>query len=213
VLKFDKIFDISVCLGTEEITYPGDPEYKRETMSELGKNGAYELSRLTLSSHSGTHIDAPAHFIKNGKKIHELSLREFIQPACVIDIHHTSMITVDELKTVSWGPAKALLFKTENSRQGKISASMFTPDYVYLAPEAALYCLEKKITLVGIDYITIDKSGGTEFGSHNILLGHGVIILESIDLKDVPPGQYTLLCLPLKIYDGEASPVRAVLLQ
>jgi arylformamidase len=212
MLIFDKIIDISISLGTEEITYPGDPAYKRRQVTALKNGSPYELSSLSLSSHSGTHIDAPAHFIGNGKKIHELPLRRFILPAGVIEIQDNSLITLKELQAASWGPAKALLFKTENSRQGKITNGSFREDYVSLAPDAARFCVEKGISLVGIDYITIDKADAN-FAAHNILLGNGLIILESINLKQVTPGPYTLLCLPLKIHNGEASPVRAVLLQ
>ncbi len=213
MVEFREIHDISISLGTEEITYPGDPEYKRETVLELGKDGAYELSRLTLSSHSGTHIDAPSHFIRHGIKIHELEPRRFILPALVVEINDPDVITRDELKSSFCGTGGALLLKTANSTQGKIQRRGFTKDYAYLTPDAARYCVERNISLVGIDYITIDKPGGGEFEAHHILLGNGVIILESINLRDVAPGRYTLLCLPLKIYNGEASPVRAVLLR
>jgi arylformamidase len=213
MFDFKEVHDISVCLGKEEITYPGDPEYKREMILQLGSNGAYELSRLSLSSHSGTHLDAPAHFIREGKKIHELEPGRFILPARVIEIQNPKEITRDELKTAFHGSGGALLFKTMNSTQGRIERRGFSVDYVYLTPEAARYCVEKKVTLVGTDYITIDKAGGGEYEAHHILLGNGVIILESINLKHVTPGRYSLLCLPLKIYNGEASPVRAVLLR
>jgi len=98
-------------------------------------------------------------------------------------------------------------------KQTKITSGVFSSDYVYLTPEAARFCATKQIKLVGIDYITIDSFKSKEFLSHKILLENNIIILESINLKHVPAGSYTLFCLPLKIYNGEASPVRAVLLQ
>lgn len=213
MLAFKKAYDISVCLDSESITYPGDPEFKRELLGQINKKNQYELSKLNLSSHSGTHVDAPAHFIKNGKRIHELDVKDFILPAHVIDIKNHKEITLTEVQNTNCNPGEALLFKTDNSKQGKIISGVFSADYIYLTPEAAKFCVAKKCKLVGIDYITIDKSGSNQFQSHTMLLQHNIIILESINLKHVPPDRYTLLCLPLKIYRGEAAPVRAVLLK
>jgi arylformamidase len=213
VFAFQHIYDISVCLGQESITYPGDPEFERERLTQIDDSSKYELSKLNLSSHSGTHIDAPAHFLKGGKRIHELAAEDFILTAHVIEITNPKEITGAEIQNTNCSPGEALLFKTDNSTQSKITRGEFSADYVYLTPEAAHSCVEKKVGLVGIDYITIDKPGSSLFQSHNILLRHNIIILESINLNHVPPGVYTLICLPIKIHLGEAAPVRAVLLK
>jgi arylformamidase len=210
---FKKLFDISVCLGRESITYPGDPEFERELLGQINEENQYELSRLNLSSHSGTHIDAPAHFIKGGKRIHELAVEDFLLTAHVVEIKNHKAITSAEIQNTNCNPGEALLFKTDNSKKDKITSGVFSADYVYLTPEAAKFCVSRKVKLVGIDYITIDKPGSEQFESHKILLTQGIIILESINLQAVPQGIYTLLCLPLKIYQGEAAPVRAVLLK
>jgi len=118
-----------------------------------------------------------------------------------------------ELENLDIEPGDALLFKTDNSISSRCRNGVFFESFVYLSSEAADFCVEKKVSLVGIDYISIEKYGDETFPSHRKILGNNILILEGIDLKAVPPGKYTLLCLPLKIKGGEASPVRAILLQ
>ena len=109
-------------------------------------------------------------------------------------------------------PGDALLFKTENSRSGRCKSGAFSEDYVYLSEEAADLCIEKGVGLIGIDYITIDRYKDATFAIHHKILGNDILILEGIDLSEVPPGRFTLFCPALKIKNGEASPVRAFLL-
>ena len=207
-VNFRKIYDISVTLGLESITYPGDEPFRREVMRSI-EEGA-EVSRLIMSSHSGTHMDASAHFIKGGKRIHEYNIERFILPARVIEIKDPKEIKLEELEKSSIPENKALLFKTRNSMEGISRNGKFTKNFVHLSEEAADYCVKRNIPLVGIDYITIEKVGSNTV--HKKLLGNDIIILEGINLKNVPQGEYLLVCLPLKIMDGEGSPVRAILI-
>ncbi len=116
------------------------------------------------------------------------------------------------LRKLDIKPGEALLFKTANSMKGQCTRGTFSDDFVYISSEAADYCVEKKCGMVGLDYITIEKYGDTDFPAHRKILGANVYILEGINLKAVPPGSYTLVCLPLRIKGGEASPVRAILI-
>ncbi len=212
-MKYKKIYDISVVLGTESIDYPGDTPYSRDLICTIDDNGIYDLSKLVMSSHSGTHIDAPSHFIPHSKSIEKYDIQNFILPAQVVNIEDKESVQPVELENLDIEPGDALLFKTDNSISGRCRNGVFSESFVYLSPETAAFCVEKKVSLVGIDYISIEKYGDEAFPSHRKILGYNILVLEGIDLKEVPQGRYTLICLPLKIKGGEASPVRAILLR
>ena len=212
MIEYKAIYDISVMLGEESIDYPGDTPYSRELLSTIEENGIFELSTLQLSAHSGTHIDAPAHFIMNGKTIEQYEVGKFILSAVVVDLGNRIAGVPEDLLNIEVQPGEALLFKTENSTSGRCRNGVFSDQFVYIAKKTAEICISKKVSLVGLDYITIDPYGNEAFDAHRILLSKGILILEGIDLEHVPAGRYNLLCLPLKIKSAEASPVRAILL-
>lgn len=209
---FKQVFDISTTLGVESIDYPGDPPYVREVFCRIGDGGLYEMARLEMSAHAGTHLDAPAHFVPGGKTIDQYDVLDFILPACVIPIQNRQTVGRAELSGAPIHTGDALLFKTDNSASGRCRAGKFSERYVYLSLEAAEYCVEKRVNLVGLDYITVERYGDDDFPVHRLLSENGILILEGINLAHVPGGRYTLICLPMKISRGEASPVRAVLL-
>jgi len=211
MLHFETIYDISLVLGQEAITYPGDTPFSRKIICEINDGSMSCTSRLVMSAHSGTHLDMPAHFIAEGKTIDNYQIEHFIIPAQVIEIQSSKPIQASDLDSIDIHPKQALLFKTDNSISGKSRAGVFSDHFVYLTPEVADLCVEKQVSLVGIDYITVDDFEDKTFLVHRILLRNNILILESINLKEVPPGLCTLVCLPLKIKEGEASPVRAVL--
>lgn len=212
IIMYHKIYDISVSLGKEAIDYPGDTIFSRELIWTIRDSGICDLSKLEMSAHTGTHLDTPAHFISNGKTLNKYTVKDFILPARVVEIQNEFIIAPAELKHIEIKPGEALLFKTENSRSGRCKNGVFSDGFVYMTPEAADICVSKNVGMVGIDYITIERYQDQAFPVHRKLLGNGILILESIDLSNVPPGEYTLICLPLKIDVCEASPVRAVLL-
>lgn len=212
-MKYEKIYDISVLLGAESIDYPGDTPYSRDLIWTIKDSGICDLSKLVMSAHSGTHIDVPSHFIPLAKPIDQYAIQDFILPAQVVNIEDKESIRSIELENLEIEPGDALLFKTDNSINGRCKTGVFSESFVSLSLEAANFCVEQNVSLVGIDYITIEKYGEEAFPSHRKILGNNILILEGIDLKEVPQGRYTLICLPLKIKDGEASPVRAILLR
>lgn len=214
MIPFKAVYDISILLGVESITYPGDPPYKRKLVYAIKEGEICDVSKLEMSAHAGTHIDAPSHFFADHRKtIDQFAAREFIMPAVVVNIKDREAIRREELEGIPVQPGEGLLFRTANSLSGRCKNGTFSEIYVYLTPEAAEYCVEKGVKLVGIDYITIEKHGNDEFPSHKIILGNDILILEGINLAEVPPGRYTLFCLPLKINGAEASPVRAILVR
>jgi arylformamidase len=131
----------------------------------------------------------------------------------VVNIKDSKLIQPGELKGLDITPGDALLFKTANSTSGRNVSGVFSEDFVYISPEAARFCAEKGVGLVGIDYGSVDRRSETDFPAHYELLGNEILILEGINLKNVPPGRYTLFCLPLKIKGAEGAPARAVLVR
>jgi arylformamidase len=208
-----EIYDISVSLGDEAIDWPGNPPYIREMVSRIADGAYCDLSKITMTVHVGTHVDTPAHFISGAKNLDEFPIEHWIRPAHVVSIKDEKLIQPGELASLDIEPGDALLFKTTNSTSGRSTSGVFSEDFVYPSPEAAHFCVEKKVSLVGIDYGSVDRRSESYFPTHHELLGNGILILEGINLKDVPPGKYTLFCLPLKIKGAEGAPARAVLVR
>lgn len=209
---FKAVYDISVLLGKENAIYPGDMPYSRETASAIASGANCNLSNLMLCAHSGTHIDCPAHFIEGTKTIEAYPVERFILPAQVVSIDDCDSITQENMKEVNIQKGEALLFRTQNSILGLSRNGVFSEKFVYLSEDAAKLCVDLGASLVGIDYISIDKYGD-DAPVHRRLLEKDILILEGIDLRSVPPGRYTLIALPLRIKDVEAAPARAILLK
>ena len=156
-MRYKTIYDISVSLGEESIDYPGDTPFSRELLWTIKDSGICDLSKIVMSAHSGTHIDAPAHFISDSKTLDSYTVQDFILPTQVIKIEDKHSIMVSELENIDIKSGEALLFKTDNSVTGLCKNGVFSEDFVYLSPDAAEFCVEKKVKLVGIDYITHRK--------------------------------------------------------
>ena len=167
------------------------------------------MHKLLMGTHTGSHIDAPCHFLEGGRSIEQIPLYRFMEEAQVLEIRGKE-IGPEDLQGLEDGIG-AVLFKTRNS--GLMSLGAFYRDYVYLSPEGAEVLIERGVRLVGIDYVSIERFGTPDFRLHRRLLKADVLILEGLDLKDVPPGRYLLLALPLRIRGMDGSPVRAVLLE
>ena len=213
MIEYENLYDISILLGVESACWPGDPEYSRRLHASIAKGSLSDVSLLTMTAHTGTHIDTPGHFIPGGRKLDDYAAGDFILPARVVEVDGEGAIMPEALAGVQIEPGEAVLFKTPNSTTGRIAAGEFFEDGVYVSAEAARLCAERGARLVGIDYYTLDACGDLDFPAHRLLLEAGIPILETINLRDVPPGAYTLICLPLRLHGAEASPVRAVLLR
>lgn len=212
-IKFSECHDISVVLGAESIDYPGDTPFSRELVGDLSRGANYNLSRLVASCHSGTHLDAPSHFLEFGKSVDDYSLERFILKAHVVHVGDATCVSPQHVATCDLRPGEAVLFRTANSDRRLPTSGRFTADYVHISPNAAQACVEKGASLVGLDFITVEQFGIEGFPTHLTLMSGDVVILESLNLFAVPPGRYTLICLPLRIKGAEGSPVRAVLLR
>jgi len=211
--KFEVVYDISVSLGEESIDYPGTPPYSRELVAKKEDGDFCNISRMVMCTHSGTHVDTPLHFIGGGKNLDEYPIERWILPAHVVDVSDKEAVRSSELESLSIKPGDAILFKTDNSISGQGVNGVFSDSFVYVSPEAADFCVAKKVGLVGIDYNTCDKYGDSSFPVHYKLLGNDILILEGINLKGVSAGGYTIICLPLKVKGGEGAPARAILVR
>ncbi|HIE30828.1 MAG TPA: cyclase family protein [Methanosarcinales archaeon] len=198
------MIDITRTIGPDTVVFPGDAA---PFISQTHRGG-YTLSELTLNSHSGTHIDAPLHFFGSSKSLDMIPVKRFFLDADVVAIKSQVAVTVAELKGRRIDPGQAILFKTKNS---DLPRNQFHEDFVYIKPDAAEWLVDTGVSLVGIDYLSPDRYGDTDFPVHRTLLGAGVLILEDIDLRAVSPGRYQLVCLPIKIHQADGAPCRAVL--
>lgn len=212
VLNYNEVHDISVPLENAP-AYPGDDSYSRQWVSRLEEGADYNLSALTLGSHIASHLDFPIHLFKDGKTQDSYSIERFIIPAQVISVEGEEAVPSTAIPDQLINKGEALLFKTRNSMQRLMHNPVFSEDYISLTPDAARLCARKGIGLVGIDYLSVDSYDDASLPVHRTLLENDILILEGIDLNDIPCGRYTLICLPLRIKDAEASPVRAVLLR
>lgn len=191
--------------------YPGDPGAEIKPARQISDGAIANLSLLKLGSHSGTHIDAPHHFVDGGKTVDRLSLEALVGPVRVLDLTGVeSSIDREQLESSGLEGVTRLLLKTSNS--GLWSSADFSEDYVSLSGSAADYLVNLGIVLLGIDYLSIEQFKSEDYHVHHALLGAGVVVLEGIDLGQVEAGDYELVCLPLKIRGGDGAPARAILI-
>jgi len=179
---------------------------------DVNKGDKVTMSRIEMTSHDGTHIDAPLHFIPGGNTIDAMPVETTIGPCRVIEIKDAESVTVKELKPHKIKAGERILFKTKNTPR-VWATRQYAGKSVTISLEAARYLAEKKIRLVGIDYISIASAEPMENINdvHKAFLGNGIYILEALNLTDVKPGSYDLICLPLRIEKGDAGPCRVLL--
>ena len=207
-----RILDISVPISPELTVWPGDPGIVLEQYREIANGNTSTDSRLACSVHSGTHVDAPAHFFENGATVEQLPLDVLIGKATVVEILNDDLITPEIMEAQALpAETKRLLFKTKNSALWSDPDHQFNPDFVALSAESASWMADKGIKLVGIDYLSIQPFKDAEPLTHRILLEAGIIILEGLNLQGVNSGEYQLICLPLKLAGSEGAPARAIL--
>ena len=201
-----KVLDISRLIAPGSLVYPGDPPVSIRRYCRI-PDSPFNMLHLGLTTHVLTHIDAPLHFCAEGPAIDALAPERFFGAARVIEVEGSAVLP-EHVPEDAFG--LNLLFKTRNSR--KWDSREYDPNHVFITAEAARTIVQSGANLAGIDYLSVDPFGDDTFPAHRILLGAGVLILEGIDLSAAPPGDYTLIAMPLRIEQGDGSPVRAVLL-
>jgi arylformamidase len=206
-----RIYDVSRPLHDGGLIYPGDPEIRVRSHSSIRRGDPANVSSLALGSHSGTHVDAPRHFIPGGIPVDAIPIERLIGPTVVLDLPDVeTAIGAAELRRRDLDGHRRVLLRTRNSRWPVTSE--FTRDYCALAPDGAEYLLEREVELVGIDYLSIEPYGSLDFAVHHLLLEHGVVIVEGLELSAVPAGIYQLICLPLRLEGLDGAPARVVLI-
>jgi arylformamidase len=185
---------------------------KFDFLKDMRKGDVLTLSVYSMGAHSGTHIDAPMHFVRDGASIDHVPLGPLIGPARVIDIPDAvQSIDVAELNRHEWRGVPRVIFRTRSSLRGWMSSSTFHRDFAYVAPDAAQLLADAGVQLVGIDYISAERFGAPAPRTHQILLGKGIPIVEGLALGGVPAGDYDLIVLPIKVAGHEGAPARAVM--
>jgi arylformamidase len=207
-----KVHDISLTLRARMPVFPGEPTPLLEPTSQIERGASYNVSRLTLSTHTGTHIDAPLHFLAGGTPVDQLPVDVLVGPALVLEMPVEQEITATDLEAAAIPPGtERILFKTRNSRL--LDDEDFRRDFIYLTLDAARWLVERGVRLLAIDYLSVEKMDAQPNVVHQTLLRAGVVIVEGADLRRVASGPYLLACLPLKIEGADGSPVRAVLVE
>ncbi|MFY0761945.1 arylformamidase [Metabacillus dongyingensis] len=201
------IIDISRPIQNSTPTWPGDTPFDFELMWTKEASGSVNVGKLEMSTHTGTHIDAPFHVDSEGKKVHELDLSIYCGKAKVIHLQDVEVITAHELKKADLSETERLLIRTDSWDD----PLRFPEEFSYFHPDAAAYLKEIGVKLIGVDVPSVDFMKSKELPAHHSFLEHSIFILEGLDLSAAEQGDYELIALPLPIVDGDGSPVRAIL--
>ena len=206
-----KIYDVTLTLSPDVLVWPGEPQVAIESIRSMAQGDSNNVSLLHICSHAATHVDAPRHFIRDAISIDAIAPEILVGPARLLQVPDARDIDHNLLNKLNLKGVKRLLFGTRNS--SLLKQKLFESDYVSLTEDAARYLVDIGIKLVGIDYLSVEGYQKKGLPTHHILLEAGVVIVEGLDLTAVPPGDYELFCLPLKIKDGDGAPARVFLLE
>jgi arylformamidase len=202
--------DISLTIYPGMPYWPDNPAVNVEPSQCLAHGDVCNVSKITIGTHTGTHVDGINHFIKGGMGIDRMPLDATIGRARVIEIKDIESIKVAEIEPHQIQAGERILFKTQNSDRALKSAK-FIEDFVYISTEAAHYLADKKVRTVGVDYLSVGGYQGNVVEVHQALLGSGIWAIEGLNLSEVEPGEYELICLPIKLKDGDGGLARAIL--
>jgi arylformamidase len=210
------LHDVTVLLRAGMPTYPGEDGPKLELIKSRARGDAADVRKLTLALHTGTHVDAPQHFVEGGKTVEALPLDALVGPCEVVAVPGAPDVRAADLEALFPSPRPAperLLLRTRNSTgpQPMFSREAFGWDYAGIGHDAAAWLVERGVKLVGIDYLSIEPPTAEAPVTHHRLLGAGVVAIEGLDLRRVPPGRYRLYCLPALLQGADGAPARVIL--
>jgi arylformamidase len=205
-----QIIDISVPISSQMPTWPGNPATQISAFKRIAQGASSNVSQVMLGSHTGTHVDAPRHFLDGRAGVDELPLDVLIGPCRVLELPDATGITADDLRAAAAGspPGARLLLKTRNSALW--DGRPFSSDFAHLTPDGAEWLVAAGVRLVGIDYLSIERFKAQGAPVHHILLGADVVIIEGLNLANVTAGPYEMICLPLKLAGADGAPARVV---
>jgi arylformamidase len=209
-----KIHDITLPISPDMPVWPGDPAVVLEQVSSMDAGAHDNVSRLACSVHTGTHVDAPHHFLNDGRTVESLSLDILVGPARVVQIPGYKRVVNASILEKSAIPSDTLrlLLKTRNSHLWENGERKFYTGFVGISADGADWLVQHKIKLVGIDYLSVAPYKQS-IPTHRVLLEAGIIIVEGMDLRTITPGTYSLYCLPLKLVGSDGAPARAILVE
>jgi len=208
-----RIWDVSVPLRHDGLVYPGNPPISITPVQSIAAGGTANVSRIDLGSHTGTHVDAPLHFMDGGAGVDELPLDVLIGPARLIAFGDDVLVVDEaELRRHDLTGVTRLLIRTRNSAWLASGSAEFHPDFTHVAPDAAEYLVSIGVRLVGVDYLSVEQFHSPHHRTHKTLLSNRVVIVEGLMLSDPPPGDYDLYCLPMLLAGLDGAPARAVLI-
>jgi arylformamidase len=206
------IYDISLPISESLVVWPGDPPISITQVSHLDRGDHATVSRLEMGAHTGTHVDAPAHFVRGGAGVDTLDLDTLVGLALVAEARDADALTADVLAELAIPlGAGRVLFRTRNSDLWTRGAREFDEDFVAITEDGARWLVERGIMLVGVDYLSVAPFGASR-PTHEMLLRAGSVVVEGLNLSGIRPGMYQLVCLPLKVVGGDGAPARAILM-
>jgi arylformamidase len=203
--------DISVALRTGMVHWPGDIPVRVQQTANMQQGDVANLRTISMSAHTGTHMDAPLHFVDGGLSLDTMPFTATVGRARVIEIDDDNTITRAELEKHEPQLGERVLFKTRNSGVAWAQCRYFLKNYVALSSDAARYLVECGVRTIGVDYLSIGPYGEEGFDTHRVILAAGIWVIEGLNLANVSAGEYELICLPLKIAGGDGAPARAIL--
>ena len=206
-----KLIDITVPVEATVPVYPGNTPFTLEAIKRVARGDSSNVSTIHMSAHSGTHIDAPRHFFDDGPGVEGLPLEMLMGRARVIELTTRKGIVPDDFAGLDLSEDVRLLIKTANSRLW--GSPEFHPDYVGVTEAGAKYLVERGVKVVGVDYLSVEQFKTPGAPAHHVLLGSGTIVIEGLNLRDVEPGVYDMICLPLRIVGADGAPARVLLRQ
>ncbi|MEE8304688.1 MAG: cyclase family protein [Candidatus Tectomicrobia bacterium] len=201
-------YDITLNLSAETVRWVGSSPFELIERRRTARGDQNNSSALSMSVHAGTHIDAPFHFVPDGATIDALPLERFMGPALVYEVDTAHVITAAHVNAIPLHDETRVLFKTRNSRL--LQQSAFEPEFVAFSVEAAQALVARGVKLVGLDYLSVAHHD-EQVPVHRAFLDHGMVLLEGVDLSQVAPGRYELICFPLRLRGVDGAPCRAVL--
>ena len=208
----NRFFDITVPVSETTPIYKGDPGVEVRPFKAIADGASANVSEVAFGVHTGTHVDAPNHFIDGSKRVHELDPNKLVGPCRVLGVPH-DVVAIEPQHVGDITGVERVLFKTRNSQFWSTPEDGFRTDFTYIVPDTAKMLVANGIVLVGIDYLSIEKSGSPGHPVHVMLLEKEVVILEGVDLRAIEPGDYELICMPLKYIGagGDGAPARTFL--
>jgi arylformamidase len=204
-----ELYDATLPIHKGMVTFPGDPSFEMQSYFQRKKGDPFDLALLSMGTHLGTHVDPPAHYLDGGTTVDKIPLESLVGPGVVLDMRGKSQVDRQALEEAPIKDHTRVLLKTDNG--SLLSDPSFHKDYVYLTEDGARYLVERKVCLVGIDYLSIERYNNPGAPVHHILLEAGVLVVEGAHLLEIPPGPYEIFCLPLPIRGADGAPARLIL--